>query len=152
MYRISYRNMFSCCWSRCLWLDYIMVIIAFNLILKWTNKVNDIWCFRISILSSAFFWTFAVPGIGTKWLYYILPISTGLTIPLALLVKDEYRRTTIDAESRTPEGLSRAESIQDFGHLRITTTWQAIYIYIFLTWTKMFSLNTKYFQHIPTFM
>ena len=74
---------------------------------------------RISILSSGFFFTFNIPGIGIKWLHYILPISTGIAIPLALLVKDEYRRTTVDVESETPEGLSRAESPQDFGRLRI---------------------------------
>ena len=75
--------------------------------------------YRISVLSSVFFFAFDIPGCGTKWLNYILPISSGIAIPLALLIKDEYKRTTIDQESRTPEGLSRAESVHNFGQLRI---------------------------------
>ena len=102
-------------------MDFYVVSI-FQLFFKQsiTHSLTQTHCIsRISILSSGFFFTFNIPGIGIKWLHYILPISTGIAIPLALLVKDEYRRTTVDVESETPEGLSRAESPQDFGHLRI---------------------------------
>jgi hypothetical protein len=72
----------------------------------------------------AFYFMFNIPGIGIVWLNYILPISMAVTVPLAILVKDTYKRSDLDVNNssgrKTPEGLSRADSTIDIRqvHLR----------------------------------
>lgn len=51
----------------------------------------------------AFFFMFSIPGIGTAWLSYILPIGVGLAIPLAVLVKASYKRTNLDENGSNTE-------------------------------------------------
>ncbi len=75
---------------------------------------------RVNILAMVFYFMFQIPGIGTNWLNYVLPISMAVTIPFALLVKDEYKRSDIDLASQTPDNLSHADSTIDIrgAHLR----------------------------------
>merc|ERR1711874_554280 len=46
--------------------------------------------------SMAFLLIFLIPGIGTAWLNYILPLSCVVCLPLLAFVKEEYNRLTVD--------------------------------------------------------
>ena len=77
--------------------------------------------FRVNVLAMVFYFMFEIPGIGSNWLNYVLPVSMAVTIPFALLVKDQYRRSNIDMScSSTPDNLSQADSTIDIrgAHLR----------------------------------
>ena len=47
---------------------------------------------RYNIITVMFLGLFSIPGIGTVWLSYVLPISCFAVIPLFLTVKEEYNR------------------------------------------------------------
>ena len=48
---------------------------------------------------------FSIPGIGTVWLSYVLPISCFAVIPLFLTVKEEYNRLIKQGHGRTDKTL-----------------------------------------------
>lgn len=49
-----------------------------------------------NIITVFFLGIFNIPGVGTDWLSYVLPISCFSVIPLFLTVKEEYKRRNID--------------------------------------------------------
>ena len=49
-----------------------------------------------NIITVIFLGIFNIPGIGTAWLSYVLPVSCFIVIPLFLTVREEYRRRDID--------------------------------------------------------
>ena len=51
-----------------------------------------------SIIATSFLLMFDIPGIGTAWLNYVLPLSCVLVIPLIASIKEEHRRTGIDEQ------------------------------------------------------
>jgi len=53
-----------------------------------------------NIISVIFLGIFAIPNIGVKWLSYVLPFSCFSVLPIMLLVKEEYRRRTVDDEEK----------------------------------------------------
>ena len=55
---------------------------------------------RYNIISVIFLGIFAIPNIGVKWLSYVLPFSCFSVLPIMLLVKEEYRRRTVDDEEK----------------------------------------------------
>ena len=48
---------------------------------------------RYNIITVMFLGLFSIPGIGTIWLSYVLPVSCFAVIPLFLTVKEEYNRS-----------------------------------------------------------
>ncbi|XP_023343452.1 disrupted in renal carcinoma protein 2 homolog [Eurytemora carolleeae] len=53
----------------------------------------SIW-FNIS--SVVFLSLFNIPGLGTSWLDYVLPISCFLALPFFALIRVDYKRTAVD--------------------------------------------------------
>ena len=43
------------------------------------------------------------PHIGTTWLSYVLPFSCFSVLPILLLVKEEYKRRSVDDEEKEEE-------------------------------------------------
>jgi len=56
----------------------------------------NIWYNIISVL---FLGLFDIPGIGTQWLNYVLPLSCFFVLPIFLTLKEEYRRRVLDEDS-----------------------------------------------------
>merc|ERR1719422_426582 len=56
-----------------------------------------------NIITVMFLGLFSIPGIGTVWLSYVLPISCFAVIPLFLTVKEEYNRRSVDEEGLSEE-------------------------------------------------
>ena len=48
---------------------------------------------RYNIITVMFLGLFSIPGIGTIWLSYVLPVSCFAVIPLFLTIKEEYNRS-----------------------------------------------------------
>ena len=61
-----------------------------------TRTKTDIYSLRYGLGSMVFLLIFLIPGIGTTWLNYILPISSFVCLPLLFMVKEEYRRLELD--------------------------------------------------------
>merc|ERR1712088_163861 len=51
-----------------------------------------------NIISVIFLGIFTIPHIGVKWLSYVLPFSCFSVLPIMLMVKEEYKRRTVDDE------------------------------------------------------
>merc|ERR1719419_2174469 len=49
-----------------------------------------------NVISVFFLGLFSIPGIGTRWLSYVLPVSCFMVIPLFMAIKEEYKRRTVD--------------------------------------------------------
>jgi len=49
-----------------------------------------------NIATVVFLSLFGIPGIGTSWLDYVLPLSCVIAIPFILPIKVEYKRMTMD--------------------------------------------------------
>jgi len=66
----------------------------------WTEVLahtkTNIYSARYGLGSMVFLLIFLIPGIGTTWLNYILPISSFICLPLLFMVKEEYRRLELD--------------------------------------------------------
>lgn len=60
----------------------------------------NIWYNLISVIFLALF---TIPGIGTRWLSYCLPFSCFSVLPLFLLIKEEYKRRSVDEEEKEEE-------------------------------------------------
>ena len=72
---------------------------------------TSIW-FNISTV--IFLSLFSVPGIGTSWLDYVLPLASIIAVPFLLPVRAHYRRMELDTEqtSTTSSGKYGAASHQ----------------------------------------
>merc|ERR1719317_595802 len=57
-----------------------------------------------NIISVIFLGLFDIPHIGVKWLSYVLPFSCFSVLPIMLMVKEEYKRRTVDDEEKDDEG------------------------------------------------
>ena len=62
---------------------------------------TSIW-FNISTVM--FLSLFSVPGIGTSWLDYVLPLASLLAIPFVLPVRVQYQRLELDTEQSVTTG------------------------------------------------
>ena len=51
-----------------------------------------------NLLGAIFFLVFLVPGVGTRWLNYVLPASVLIPFPAIFLAKELYNRDKIDRE------------------------------------------------------
>ena len=49
-----------------------------------------------NVITVIFLSLFSVPGIGSSWLNYVLPISCVLAIPLIVPIRVEYKRMKLD--------------------------------------------------------
>ena len=56
---------------------------------------------------------FSVPGIGTSWLNYVLPLASILAVPFILPVRARYRRMELDSEQSPTTCSSRYGSTSD---------------------------------------
>ena len=65
---------------------------------------TSIW-FNISTVM--FLSLFSVPGIGTSWLDYVLPLASLLAIPFVLPVRVQYHRLELDTEHSATPGLNK---------------------------------------------
>jgi len=54
-----------------------------------------------NIASVIFLTLFGIPGIGTSWLDYVLPVSCFMALPFFILFRVEYKRSAIDDEKST---------------------------------------------------
>jgi len=50
-----------------------------------------------NIISVIFYCIFEIPGVGTSWLNYVLPLSCVAVLPLMFMLKEEYKRAELDA-------------------------------------------------------
>ena len=64
----------------------------------------SIW-FNISTV--IFLSLFGVPGIGTKWLNYVLPAACLFAIPFIVPVKVQYRRLMLDSADDSPQSVDK---------------------------------------------
>merc|ERR1712098_729602 len=56
-----------------------------------------------NIISVIFLGIFSIPGIGTRWLSYVLPFSCVIVLPLIIGIREEHRRTNVDDEQKEEE-------------------------------------------------
>jgi len=56
-----------------------------------------------NVISVFFLGLFSIPGIGTRWLSYVLPFSCVIVLPLIILIREEHRRTNVDDEQKEEE-------------------------------------------------
>jgi len=52
-----------------------------------------------NIISVFFLGLFDIPGIGSRWLNYVLPLSCFFVLPIFLTLKEEYKRRVLDEDS-----------------------------------------------------
>ena len=71
---------------------------------------TSIW-FNISTV--IFLSLFSVPGIGTSWLNYVLPLASILAVPFILPVRARYRRMELDSEQSPTTCSSQYGSTSD---------------------------------------
>ena len=56
-----------------------------------------------NLITVGFLSLFSVPGIGSSWLNYILPLTCLVALPMLAMVKEEYKRMAVD------EGIEKDE-------------------------------------------
>lgn len=56
-----------------------------------------------NLITVIFLSLFSIPGIGSTWLDYVLPLSCLLALPLMAAVKEEYNRTSVDQAAEKEE-------------------------------------------------
>ena len=62
--------------------------LAINILSPASEVIVTCWLnFWFNIVSIIFLFMFSISGIGSSWLYYILPVSSGVGLILLLLVK-----------------------------------------------------------------
>ena len=47
-------------------------------------------------LSAVYFGVFQIPGIGTRWMNFVLPFFVIIPLPIVFLIDEQYRRSVID--------------------------------------------------------
>ena len=47
-------------------------------------------------LSAVYFGVFQIPGIGTRWMNFVLPFFVIIPIPVVFLIDEQYKRSVID--------------------------------------------------------
>jgi len=58
-----------------------------------------------NIITVIFLSLFSVPGIGSSWLNYVLPIACVLAIPLIVPIRVEYKRMKLDIDQRRKDSV-----------------------------------------------
>ena len=46
-------------------------------------------------LSAVYFGVFQIPGIGTRWMNFVLPFFVIIPLPIVFLIDEQYRRSVI---------------------------------------------------------
>ena len=49
-----------------------------------------------NVLSAVYFGVFQMPGIGTRWMNFVLPFFVFIPVPAVLLIDEQYKRSVID--------------------------------------------------------
>ena len=50
-----------------------------------------------NLISAVYLGVFQIfPGIGTRWMNFLLPVSVFLPLPLLLLIDEQYKRSLVD--------------------------------------------------------
>ena len=49
-----------------------------------------------NLISGVYFGVFQIPGIGTRWINFVLPFFVCIPLPIVFLVDEQYRRSLID--------------------------------------------------------
>ena len=49
-----------------------------------------------NVISAVYFGVFQIPGIGTRWMNFVLPFFVIIPMPLVFLIDEQYKRSVID--------------------------------------------------------
>ena len=49
-----------------------------------------------NVISAVYLGVFQIPGIGTRWMNFLLPVSVLLPLPITFLIDAQYRRSMVD--------------------------------------------------------
>ena len=49
-----------------------------------------------NVLSAVYFGVFQIPGIGTRWMNFVLPFFVLIPMPVVFLIDEQYKRSVID--------------------------------------------------------
>ena len=49
-----------------------------------------------NVLSAVYFGVFQIPGIGTRWMNFVLPFFVIIPMPVVFLIDEQYKRSVID--------------------------------------------------------
>ena len=63
-----------------------------------------------NVLGAVFFLVFLIPGIGTRWLNYVMPFSVLAPLPAIFLVSESYQRMKTDQNKENTEQDNKAVS------------------------------------------